>query len=283
MSATALLRAEREPDRGARSARRIQGNICRCTGYWNIVEAVKPPPEERETTTDAGAGRGDARRRAGRANVPRKEDKRLVQGEGVFFDDVKRHGMGYVHFVRSPYAHAKIVSIDVSKALEIDGRLRDADGGGGRDPHRPVLRDRGAARREPQGLRPRGRQGAVRRRAGRRGRRRDARARARRGRARRGRVRAARRRSSTRDARRTRRAGAPRRRRHEPVWEGVYEWGDFDARVRGGGPVVRIERAPLRPLLLDAARVRRRLVEYNRGTGQWTITATTRCRGSGRS
>jgi hypothetical protein len=24
-------------------------------------------------------------------NVPRKEDKRLVQGEGVFFDDVKRH------------------------------------------------------------------------------------------------------------------------------------------------------------------------------------------------
>ena len=27
-------------------------------------------------------------------SVPRKEDKRLVQGEGVFFDDVKRHEMG---------------------------------------------------------------------------------------------------------------------------------------------------------------------------------------------
>src|SRR5207253_5794195 len=54
-------------------------------------------------------------------NIPRKEDKRLVQGEGVFFDDVKRHGMGYVHFVRSPYAHAKIRSIDVSKALEVGG------------------------------------------------------------------------------------------------------------------------------------------------------------------
>jgi CO/xanthine dehydrogenase Mo-binding subunit len=54
-------------------------------------------------------------------NVPRKEDKRLLQGEGVFFDDVKRHGMGYVHFVRSPYAHAKIKSIDVAKALELDG------------------------------------------------------------------------------------------------------------------------------------------------------------------
>ena len=54
-------------------------------------------------------------------NVPRKEDKRLVQGEGVFFDDVKRHEMGYVHFVRSPYAHARIKSVDVAKALELDG------------------------------------------------------------------------------------------------------------------------------------------------------------------
>jgi CO/xanthine dehydrogenase Mo-binding subunit len=54
-------------------------------------------------------------------NIPRKEDKRLVQGEGVFFDDVKRHEMGYVHFVRSPYAHARIKSVDVAKALELDG------------------------------------------------------------------------------------------------------------------------------------------------------------------
>src|SRR5216110_2856752 len=54
-------------------------------------------------------------------SIPRKEDRRLVQGEGVFFDDVKRHGMGYVHFVRSPYAHAKIKSIDVAKALEVGG------------------------------------------------------------------------------------------------------------------------------------------------------------------
>src|SRR5581483_10241943 len=54
-------------------------------------------------------------------SVPRKEDKRLLRGEGVFVDDVKRHGMGYLHFVRSPYAHAHITSIDVSKAEEIKG------------------------------------------------------------------------------------------------------------------------------------------------------------------
>ena len=39
----------------------------------------------------------------------------------MFADDVKRHGMGYVHFVRSPYAHARIVSVDVSAAEALDG------------------------------------------------------------------------------------------------------------------------------------------------------------------
>ncbi|MEX0675401.1 MAG: molybdopterin cofactor-binding domain-containing protein, partial [Gaiellaceae bacterium] len=72
---------------------------------------MEPLVVEREETKSGFVGQ----------SIPRKEDKRLTQGQGVFFDDVKRHGMGYVHFVRSPYAHAKIVSIDVSKALELDG------------------------------------------------------------------------------------------------------------------------------------------------------------------
>jgi CO/xanthine dehydrogenase Mo-binding subunit len=48
-------------------------------------------------------------------NVPRKEDKRLLKGQGAFVDDLWMHRQGYVHFVRSPHAHAKIVSIDVSR------------------------------------------------------------------------------------------------------------------------------------------------------------------------
>ena len=57
----------------------------------------------------------------GGQSVPRKEDKRLLRGEGVFVDDMKRHGMGYLHFVRSPYAHAHITRVDVSAAEAIDG------------------------------------------------------------------------------------------------------------------------------------------------------------------
>ena len=40
MSATALLRANPRPTE-EEVRKGLQGNICRCTGYWNIFEAVK--------------------------------------------------------------------------------------------------------------------------------------------------------------------------------------------------------------------------------------------------
>ena len=191
-------------------------------------------------------------------SIPRKEDRRLVEGQGVFFDDVKRHGMGYLHFVRSPYAHARIGSVDVSAALALPGRLRHADGRRGRDPHRPVLPDRRRSRRPGQGLRARGRQGALPRRARRRGRRRDARARPRRGGAGRGRLRAARRRRRRPGRARGRRARAPRGVRREHVVLRRLGVGRRRRGVRRGRPRRQDLRAALRPLQLDAARARRR-------------------------
>ncbi len=51
----------------------------------------------------------------------RKEDPRFIQGKGNYIDDVKLPGRLYMDIVRSPYAHAKINSIDASAALEMDG------------------------------------------------------------------------------------------------------------------------------------------------------------------
>ena len=51
----------------------------------------------------------------------RFEDPRLVTGMGVFVDDVKLPGMLYVSFLRSPHAHARILSIDVSEACSTPG------------------------------------------------------------------------------------------------------------------------------------------------------------------
>jgi aerobic carbon-monoxide dehydrogenase large subunit len=51
----------------------------------------------------------------------RKEDARFIQGKGNYVDDVKLPGMLHMDIVRSPYAYAKIKSIDASKALAIPG------------------------------------------------------------------------------------------------------------------------------------------------------------------
>jgi carbon-monoxide dehydrogenase large subunit len=53
--------------------------------------------------------------------IKRNEDPRLLTGQGLFVDDVDLPNMLHVAFVRSPYAHAKINSIDVSQALQREG------------------------------------------------------------------------------------------------------------------------------------------------------------------
>lgn len=47
-------------------------------------------------------------------NVPRKEDRRLVTGRGTYVGDITLPRMRHVAFVRSPVAHARITSVDVS-------------------------------------------------------------------------------------------------------------------------------------------------------------------------
>jgi carbon-monoxide dehydrogenase large subunit len=66
--------------------------------------------EEREATL---GGVGSARKR--------KEDVRFIQGKGNYVDDLDLPGMLFGDFVRSQYAHARIRSIDASKAKALPG------------------------------------------------------------------------------------------------------------------------------------------------------------------
>ena len=207
----------------------------------------------------------------GGQSVPRKEDKRLPQGEGVFVDDVKRHGMGYIHFVRSPYAHAHITSIDVSKAEEIKGvygTLTGEEVAALTDPFFQLSTRRARTSRTTRSRSARCATSASRsspsspRRAS---------------------SRATRRSSSRSSTSRCRRSSTRAKRRSDdaPVlhddagsnlmWEGVYEWGDLDAAFAEADRIVKIDelhfhRFNSTPLECDGA-----LVEFNRGVGQWTI------------
>jgi CO/xanthine dehydrogenase Mo-binding subunit len=204
-------------------------------------------------------------------NVPRKEDKRLVQGEGVFVDDVKRHAMAYVHFVRSPYAHAAITSIDVSKAMKLEGvygtligeevaaqtdaffQIAPPPGGHVKDYALAVGRVRHVG--EPVA--------AV----------------------------AAATRELARDAADLveveyeplppvvdmERAAEPDMPvLHDEVgsnviWNGQFDYGDFDAALAEADHVVKIDRLHFHRFSSTPLETSGALVEYNRGTGQWTI------------
>ncbi len=96
-------------------------------------------------------------------SVPRKEDGRFITGKGRYTDDIKQVGQTHAYFVRSPHAHADVVSIDVEEALSAPGVIAvltgadvTADGLGGlpcgwmihskdgsemKQPHHPVLAD----------------------------------------------------------------------------------------------------------------------------------------------
>src|SRR5262249_48100264 len=58
------------------------------------------------------------------ASVPRREDPRLLRGEGRYVDDIKLSGMLHAAFVRSPHAHARIAGIRADAARRHPGVVR---------------------------------------------------------------------------------------------------------------------------------------------------------------
>jgi carbon-monoxide dehydrogenase large subunit len=74
-----------------------------------------PATETREARTEKLQGMGCKRKRV--------EDVRFTQGKGNYVDDLKLPGMLYGDMVRSPYGHARIKKIDISKAMKVPGVL----------------------------------------------------------------------------------------------------------------------------------------------------------------
>ncbi|MEO7839761.1 MAG: xanthine dehydrogenase family protein molybdopterin-binding subunit, partial [Anaerolineales bacterium] len=55
------------------------------------------------------------------ASIKRKEDPRLITGEAKYLDDVQLPGLLYAAILRSPYAHARIKSINTENAIKYPG------------------------------------------------------------------------------------------------------------------------------------------------------------------
>ena len=117
MCAKALLDANPTPDRLEVIAA-IRNNVCRCTGYKKIIEAILLsarilreglPVREEQGKVPVGMA------------MQRIDAREKVLGTGEYPDDVYLDGMIYASAVRSKYPRARVLAIHTEKARELQG------------------------------------------------------------------------------------------------------------------------------------------------------------------
>ena len=134
IAAEALLRANPDPTR-EEIRRAINPNLCRCTGYQQIIDAIELAASRRHGVTasqrlsDSATSPAAAQPTTqtpqlvyvGSSKIRNVDGPDKVSGRAKYVGDMVLPGMLYAKVLRSAVPHARIVRLDVSPALAVPG------------------------------------------------------------------------------------------------------------------------------------------------------------------
>ncbi|KPC60884.1 molybdopterin-dependent oxidoreductase [Streptomyces chattanoogensis] len=106
-----MTAAKLDEEQRADLPRALKGNLCRCTGYRAIEDAVRGVRHVEEPSPGQAVGR----------NLGAPAGPLVVTGTARYTFDIDIPGLLHMKLLRSPHPHARIVSIDTSAALRVPG------------------------------------------------------------------------------------------------------------------------------------------------------------------
>ncbi|MDO5028087.1 MAG: selenium-dependent xanthine dehydrogenase [Bacillota bacterium] len=117
MAGASLLRKNPDPNED-QIKEAIKNNICRCTGYVKIVEAINLAGKILRGQEEIGDLVEDAQIGISKVRV---NAKAKILGQGIYTDDIELPNMAYGACVRTKYPRAKLLSLDTSQAEKLEG------------------------------------------------------------------------------------------------------------------------------------------------------------------
>ena len=101
--------------------RALKGNICRCTGYGSIGDALADVTRGGAAEDDEAGGKPDAGEKPDGSGTPAPAGPDVVTGRARFTLDTMVEGALHMKLLRAPHPHAWIRSIDAAAALRLPG------------------------------------------------------------------------------------------------------------------------------------------------------------------